>query len=299
MAAPTWNSSRRFQESFLLRPDLAEGVAVNFFMAGTTFRDPGYRIARDEEHDIYVLEFVRSGRGRLCCGGETYDVSGGDVYFIQPHVAHEYSSHPADPWEKIWVNFGGRVADALCDAYQLRGRHFFPDCPLEAEFRQLHEALGIPGGAARGESILALHRIFLRLHEWVESHPGRGDDCSEAGRRLRDHLDANVHRTVPLEELVGVIGRSPAQILRIFRRDWGGTPGAYQQKQRSFLARQYLENTDLSLKHLALQLGFRDEFYFSNWFKKHNGISPTGYRRRFRQEKNPPDNPDAEPGAAG
>lgn len=297
MAAPTRNSSRRFQESFLLRPDLAGGGAVNFFMAGTTFRDPGYRIARDEEHDIYVLEFVRVGRGRLCCGGEEYEVSAGDVYFIQPHVAHEYSSHPADPWEKIWVNFGGKLADALCDAYQLRGRYHFPACPLETEFRKLHAALAIPGAVAREEAALALHRIFSKLGDWVRYHPACR--ASAAGRRLRDYIDANVHSEVSLAELAALIGRSPVQVLRIFRHDWQETPGAYHQKQRSFLARQYLENTDMALKQLAPLLGFRDEFYFSNWFKKHNGISPSGYRRKFRAEENLPESSDAAPGAAG
>ncbi len=34
----------------------------------------------------------------------------------------------------------------------------------------------------------------------------------------------------------------------------------------------------LSVKEIAFQLGFNDPFYFSNFFKKHTGLSPTQYR---------------------
>ena len=57
----------------------------------------------------------------------------------------------------------------------------------------------------------------------------------------------------------------------------------YLQEQRSFFARQYLENTDCPVKELSAKLGFPDEFYFSNWFKQKNNLSPTAYRKQFRK----------------
>jgi AraC-like DNA-binding protein len=35
---------------------------------------------------------------------------------------------------------------------------------------------------------------------------------------------------------------------------------------------------DLSVKEMAYQLGFNDPFYFSNFFKKHTGLSPKAYK---------------------
>lgn len=35
---------------------------------------------------------------------------------------------------------------------------------------------------------------------------------------------------------------------------------------------------DVSVKEIAFKLGFKDPFYFSNFFKKHTGISPKEYR---------------------
>lgn len=43
-------------------------------------------------------------------------------------------------------------------------------------------------------------------------------------------------------------------------------------------AKRLLVYQDMSIKEIAYQLGFNDPFYFSNFFKKHVGESPKGYK---------------------
>jgi AraC family transcriptional activator of pobA len=43
-------------------------------------------------------------------------------------------------------------------------------------------------------------------------------------------------------------------------------------------AKRLLVYQDMSIKEIAYQLGFSDPFYFSNFFKKHVGESPKGYK---------------------
>ena len=43
-------------------------------------------------------------------------------------------------------------------------------------------------------------------------------------------------------------------------------------------AKRLLTYEKLSVKEVAAELGFNDPFYFSNFFKKHTGVSPKGYR---------------------
>jgi len=97
--------------------------------------------------------------------------------------------------------------------------------------------------------------------------------------KLKTHLDRHWRRTVSLEELAKLIGRSRSQVMRIFQHDWDTTPCQYIQQQRLDLAKQYLENTDAKISQIAEFVGFRDEFYFSNWFKEKTGVSPLFYRR--------------------
>lgn len=269
-----------WNESIWLCPAAREDDVLCPELAGITHPDPDYRIARREMQGFYVLEYVLRGRGHLTCGGEYYAVSAGDVYFLQPGTAHEYHSDRADPWEKIWFNIRGRLMDSLCEAYRLHGMVYFHQCPLAEEFQ---EALSLVRNWDAGSELafsLQIHRIMAKLREWKEQH--REEVHSADGVRLKEYLEEHWREDVPVEDLAAVIRKSPAQVRRIFQRDWQMSPHRFQIRQRVFFACQYLENTEYPIKVLAAQLGFRDEFYFSNWFRKEKGLSPTQYRKQFR-----------------
>lgn len=46
-------------------------------------------------------------------------------------------------------------------------------------------------------------------------------------------------------------------------------------------AKRLLTYESLSVKEVAFRLGFNDPFYFSNYFKKHTGVSPSAYREQL------------------
>jgi len=41
----------------------------------------------------------------------------------------------------------------------------------------------------------------------------------------------------------------------------------------------------LSVKEIAARLGFSDQYYFSNYYKRKKGLSPRLYRAKFIQRK--------------
>jgi len=50
--------------------------------------------------------------------------------------------------------------------------------------------------------------------------------------------------------------------------------------KRMDLAKYHLIENMLSIKEIAYRLQFADEFYFSNFFKSKEGISPREYKRQ-------------------
>ncbi|WP_025762058.1 helix-turn-helix domain-containing protein [Dyadobacter tibetensis] len=44
-------------------------------------------------------------------------------------------------------------------------------------------------------------------------------------------------------------------------------------------AKRLLQYENLSIKEIAFRLGFKDPYYFSNFFKKHTDLSPKAYKR--------------------
>jgi AraC-like DNA-binding protein len=71
---------------------------------------------------------------------------------------------------------------------------------------------------------------------------------------------------------------SQTSFRRLFGQVLGMSPGQYRDKQRLWHAKDYLLGNICSIDEIARRCGFRDANYFSRFFKKHTGISPTGYR---------------------
>lgn len=254
-------------------------VPLELYSAGITHPDPNYRIHR-EKPDLTVIEYIVSGAGHLEIDGHRYTVEAGDVYLLHPYTFQDYHSDYANPWEKIWFNLNGELVKNLIDAYQLKDITYFRQCPLEREFRAALEIVRKREPDAYTELALALHRIFAGMNDWRQQHPEMRR--SPEGLKLKEFLDRNWRREVSLDELGGLISRSGSQTIRIFQRDWQTTPYHYIQDQRYRLAREYLENTDYKVAAIAELVGFKDEFYFSNWFKNKAGMSPAFYKKKFR-----------------
>ena len=73
-------------------------------------------------------------------------------------------------------------------------------------------------------------------------------------------------------------GLSYVQFLRRFKNFCGLTPSEYINELRVQKAKKLLTDTNMLVKDIAYSCGFENEYYFSNFFKKHTAMSPTAFR---------------------
>ena len=69
-----------------------------------------------------------------------------------------------------------------------------------------------------------------------------------------------------------------SHLIRIFKEKYGITPYDYLLERKTNLAKFLLLNTVLSIGEIAAKLGFANSHYFSNFFSKRVGKSPSKYR---------------------
>lgn len=77
---------------------------------------------------------------------------------------------------------------------------------------------------------------------------------------------------------------SPAYFTRIVKGITGRTPMQIIHTITCTAARNMLTQTSLSIKEIAREMGFPEQFTFRKYFKKHVGIAPTDYRNALRRE---------------
>lgn len=101
-------------------------------------------------------------------------------------------------------------------------------------------------------------------------------------RILTAHDYAAEHFTEP--ECLNYIYKSASvsrrQFDSLFKKVYGVTPNRYINNLKVSYAKKMLESSNLSVAEIADICGFCDVYYFSNYFKKETGCSPTQFRIR-------------------
>jgi AraC-like DNA-binding protein len=107
----------------------------------------------------------------------------------------------------------------------------------------------------------------------------RGIAISEDVLRVKNYLDNRITSQVSLLELGEMVKKSKAHVIRTFKKAIGVTPYAYFLDRKIAHAKILLAHSNTKVKDVAENLGFSDEYYFSNVFKQKTGLSPSAYRR--------------------
>lgn len=154
---------------------------------------------------------------------------------------------------------------------------------ISEDLNRLYLALHVAsesGAASRLEldslALLLLSRLAAR-HAHNRPPARRFESSREAVARARVYIEDNFARNISLDELVGVAGLSGFHLCRLFRKELGAPPHAYQTQVRVARAKRLLLS-GASLSAVSAETGFYDQSHFGLHFKRLVGVTPGSYR---------------------
>lgn len=103
------------------------------------------------------------------------------------------------------------------------------------------------------------------------------DEKMEQFRILLDEKYLVLHKPADYAEILAI---SPNTLTKKSSKYFGKTPTQLIQDRLILEAKKLLHLTTLSIKEIAYQLQFNDEYYFSRFFKKYTQISPQTFRNK-------------------
>lgn len=99
--------------------------------------------------------------------------------------------------------------------------------------------------------------------------------------RAQEYLHAHFTENISFSLLAETLDTNPVYLSREFRRRFNCTMGEYVHRLRIEEACREISESDASLIEIALSIGFYDQSYFTNVFKRVTGETPSRYRAMF------------------
>lgn len=245
-------------------------------LAGITYPDINYHI-NAENRPVTVIEYVLSGEGYVWLNGKYEKVESDMIYLLNKGEHHNYFPDKKNPFTKIFLNISGSVAKELSSLYGLENNHIFINPKLRPVFEKIPQILSLYKSEEEAQTQLqvVLIEILTKL-----SYYNSKQNTDEEAIILKEYIDSNTDKIIPVSELSKRIFRSVDYCQKLFLKEFGVTPYAYQINRKIIMAKNLLDNTDMSVSAISTALGYTDSHYFSNIFKTKVGLSPTNYRKQ-------------------
>lgn len=142
---------------------------------------------------------------------------------------------------------------------------------------------------AKNPSPLRLAALESQLLDVLSSAPEPASKKSlvewklyERYRKVFEHIDLHLDAHLRVHDLAKLQNQPLPAFSRNFHKDFGVNVKTFLDERLARRAKEILLTTNKKVREVAGDLGFRDEFYFSRFFKRLQGQSPQNFREKSK-----------------
>jgi AraC family transcriptional activator of pobA len=259
------------------------------------FKSPVYRA------NFFSFVFVKDAHGKYTTDDLVFDTLPGTIYFTNPG---HYKSHE-------WKDLQEVCLITLSESFLKENVHpdvfeAFPFLLAEtvlprvlapesfSEFEQLYLQIRKEYLAASPYRNKIIGNLFVVLllkikeHFWMDYNPihegGRSSQIVKSFKQTlekhyRDLSAGKVTQVFRVQEYADAQNLHPNYLSNVLKSKTGKAIGTWIAEKTIAEAKSLLQQSAISVKEIAFLLGFSESAHFSNYFKKHTGLSPILYRK--------------------
>lgn len=252
-----------------------------------------WKIAR-HRMETHNLVYIYDGKGVFDNGLGKRAVKSGDLVYFAPGDLQYMTTDRQTPLRLYTVNFFAAVPRFDDGGWTIKPAEFeFPFVnSLEDEavrqrfvllFRRLHHLFPLTDTVRKSRHRETLTEL-LALAELCTG--GKSLSYSVRGKINKSvhYMADNYKKRITLAELSAEADLSPSYFSAAFREITGKPPIDYLIHLRVFKAKQFLGD-GMSVTAAAEAAGFSDIYYFSNVFKRLEGVSPKQFKTNLKKEQ--------------
>jgi AraC-like DNA-binding protein len=252
--------------------------------SGSVWRDEPEMHNGADKAGLFLF-WVESGQGRLESAGRSFDLRvGSKLWLVDLQQQRRYLPSSDTRLTTFGVRFCGPMMATWKEVLGGTGQHSFEDHQLFAELQQrirhVHELTTERPTGWEWKVHAGLDAVLGQLAASKQLFQHSEVTVPPAVHRVMEAVFAAPARDWQVAELASLAGVSYSRLRDLFKESQQETLHHFLQRVRQAEAERLLSNPELTIKEAAAMLDFSSEFYFSHFFRRVTGMTPTSYRRQ-------------------
>ena len=234
-------------------------------------------------HNYTELFYIIGGNGQFQIDDEQFPVRAHQLVIVNPNIIHTELSYAAHPLEYIVLGIEGLEISIPGTNENRYCIYTFPTANKVLNCMQniLHEMQNRES-AHQVACQAYMDILVVQLMRHTGTSMTQVADNSPANRQcaaIRRYIDSHYKEPLTLDLLAAEANVNKYYLAHAYKQTYGISPINYLIARRIQEGKRLLAETDLSLSQISGILGFSSASYFSQSFRKAEGISPVEYRK--------------------
>ncbi len=260
---------------------------INLLQIGWDKCEPGYSYSNFR--DMYIIHYVKCGKGILETNGIVYDIGPGDAFIVRPNILTIQTADKQNPWEYSFFAFKGDMSKFLIDKTLFKENVVKETLKDSSIFDTICDA-AIQFNGNYFNEIHNLEYLFklLSFFETEANSPNNNNNNNNNNNKeryvqvytIKKYISLNFSKDIKISDVAKQHNINRSHLYRVFKEQTGKSIKEYLINTRMNEARRLLDDTDFSIASIASLVGYSHTTTFFKTFKSHIGITPTEYRAR-------------------
>ncbi|OQY33178.1 MAG: hypothetical protein B6241_08735 [Spirochaetaceae bacterium 4572_59] len=226
----------------------------------------------------FQFVYITEGVGRFRSFQGDFTVSAGTVLLLVPGERHWYQPDKDTGWTEYWLGFNGECAEKWLERSFIERDnplyHIGISQSVIALFEKaIHYAMQEP--VCMQQMIASLVPQILARLQGSRKNIGKEKEYDSLLDQARSVFEKNIYVKFDVEAITKALNVNYHTLRDYFNEHTGLSPYQYFLQMKINKAKELLFQKDLSVKEVSFKLAFDNPYYFSRFFKKKTGVSPS------------------------
>ena len=234
----------------------------------------------EHNHNCYECVFYMNGKGYFTVANEVHEYDGPTLTIVSPGHKHDETTEKFSTLFIVLFEYNGPEIFKPFNMLSL-------DEQAKNEFLELFEKMQDEEQERKSyyrEMMSSYFSLVISKYLRNTNAKTRSSYNKELVSRTKSYIKENYKQKIDFEAIASSFGYSYDRFRHIFAEETKTSINQYLLNCRLYAAKQMLINTDMSVKEIAIECGFKNNVHFNNFFTSKMNISPLKFRSSSKEQ---------------